>query len=241
VRLLLAIATILCYHEVDPPQDAHVTVPRLSAAADSQSERLRYTVTPENFAAQLDYLQANGYTVIPLARLVDYLEGREATLPPRAVVITVDDGWLCAYTRVAPELRKRGMPFTLFVYTKIIGHGEHALRWEQVEALAAAEVDVESHTATHPFLTALDPSALEDELAGSRETIGRHTGKPVRFLSYPYGDYNPAVIDEVARDGYDAAVTTWRGPITCETRPLELNRFLVHNDTTLEEFKTFLP
>ncbi len=239
--LLLAIATILCYHEVDPPADAHATVPRLSAAASSEAEMLRYTVTPENFAAQLDYLQGNGYSVIPLATLVDYLEGREGSLLPRAVVITVDDGWLCAYTRIAPELRRRGLPFTLFVYPKILGRGSHAMTWKQVTELATQGVDVESHTATHPFLTRLDPTALYDELAGSRQAIAAHTGKPVRFLSYPYGDYNPAVIDAAALDGYDAAVTTWRGPIECETRPLELKRYLLHNDTTLEELKTFLP
>jgi peptidoglycan/xylan/chitin deacetylase (PgdA/CDA1 family) len=241
VRLLLALATILCYHEVDPPQDAHVTVPRRTAGDSAASEMLRYTVTPENFEAQLDYLEENGYNVIPLARLVDYLGGRAESLPPRAVVITVDDGWLCAYTRIAPELRRRGMPFTLFVYPKIVGRGLHAVTWKQIEELASAGVDVESHTATHPFLTALDGPSLQEELAGSCEAIAAQTGKPVRFLSYPYGDYNPAVIDAAARDGYDAAVTTRRGPITCETPPLELRRFLLHNDTTLEEFKTFLP
>src|SRR5689334_21843802 len=174
-----ALATILCYHEVDPPQDAHVTVPRASATSNGSAEMLRYTVTPENFAAQLDYLQQNSYSVIPLARLVDCLEGSGEPLPPRAVVITVDDGWLCAYTRVAPELRRRNLPFTLFVYPQIIGHGAHALTWPQVEELAAAGVDVESHTLTHPFLTRLDGAAVERELTASREEIERHIHKPV--------------------------------------------------------------
>src|SRR6266536_454622 len=132
------------------------------------------------------------------------------------------------------------MPFTLFIYPKIAGRGAHAVTWRQIEELASGDVDVENHMATHPFLTALDATSLGEELANSREAIAAHTGKAVRFLSYPYGDYNPAVIDAAARDGYDAAVTTWGGPITCETRPLELRRFLLHNDTTLEEFKTFL-
>lgn len=241
MHLLLAIATILCYHEVDPPKDAHVTVPRRSATEASSAEMLRYTVTPENFAAQLDYLQAHDYRVIPLAQLVAYLQGREVTLPPRAVVITVDDGWLCAYTLIAPELRRRNMPFTLFVYPEIVGNGAHAVTWAQIEEMAGAGVDVESHALTHPFLTQLDTASLHHELAGSREEIARHTGKPVSFLAYPYGDYNAAVMDAAAREGYDAAVTTRRGTITPESRPLELKRYLLHNDTTLEEFKTYLP
>jgi peptidoglycan/xylan/chitin deacetylase (PgdA/CDA1 family) len=237
---IAAIATILSYHEVDPPQNAHSTIPRIGAA-NTEAEELRYTVTPENFAAQLDYLQQNGYHVIPLAQLLDALEGRGGALPPRPVVITVDDGWLCAYTHIAPELRKRAMPFTLFVYPKIIGNGAHAVSWKQVEELAREGVDVESHAFSHPFLTKLDAPSLERELSESRAVIARHTGQPVRFLSYPYGDYNPAVMDAAARAGYEGAVTTWRGPITAETQPLELKRFLLHHDTTLEEFKTYLP
>ncbi|MEK6371523.1 MAG: hypothetical protein AABO58_02400 [Acidobacteriota bacterium] len=81
MRLLLAlmlaapVATILCYHEVDPETAKHATVPRRSATGDEKVETRRYTVTPETFAAQLDYLQQNDYHVIPLADLVDYLEG----------------------------------------------------------------------------------------------------------------------------------------------------------------------
>jgi len=53
--------------------------------------------------------------VIPLSDLVDYLQGKIDLLPPRAVVITFDDGWECTYTRAWPELKKRGMPFTAFI------------------------------------------------------------------------------------------------------------------------------
>src|SRR5437764_1082374 len=116
------IATILCYHEVDASPD-HATIPRRTANGSEESEQLRYTTTPSDFHAQLDYLAANGYNVIPLATLVDYLEGRSGSIPSKAVVITVDDGWACAYSEVYPELQKRALPWTLFVYPKIVGCG----------------------------------------------------------------------------------------------------------------------
>ena len=234
-------ATILCYHEVDPPAAMHVTVPRRSATAGAADEMLRYTVTPENFEAQLDYLVQHGYHVIPLAELVEFLDGERDALPPRAVVITVDDGWLCAATRIAPELRKRGMPFTLFVYPQIVDdHGAHALSWAQVEQIAAEGGDVEGHTYTHPFLTEIAPQLLDHELDESKKEIERHTGRPVQFLSYPYGDYDAAIVARAAGSGYRAAVTTRRAPVTRSTPPMQLPRYLVHDDTTLEEFKTFL-
>jgi peptidoglycan/xylan/chitin deacetylase (PgdA/CDA1 family) len=242
------VATILCYHEVDAGV-SHETIPRRTATGEKTSEQLRYTATPEAFREQLDYLAQNGYHVIPLAELVDFLKGRRAELPPRAVVITVDDGWKCAYTDIFPELRRRGLPWTLFIYPHIVGRGTHAVTWPQVAEMARAGVDIESHSYSHPFLTLANngkvtpqeyPAFLQHELAGSKETIEEKTGKPVHFLCYPFGDYDPAVIAAATKDGYEAGLTTTRAPITRSTSPMALTRYLVHNDTTLEQFKGFL-
>jgi peptidoglycan/xylan/chitin deacetylase (PgdA/CDA1 family) len=246
----VGVATILCYHEVDPAgPPVHATIPRLTATGDPISEQLRYTAPPERFTAQLDYLQEHGYHVIPLAELVDFLNGKGDSLPPKAVVITVDDGWLCSYQQILPELRRRGMPFTLFVYPSVIGHGSHVVTWSQVAKMAREGVDIESHTFTHPFLAMRNnsnltletyPQFLEHELLDSKKLIEQQTQKPIRFLSYPFGDFDSAVVDAAARYDYQAAVTTQRGPITRSTSPMALKRYLIHNDTTLEEFKTFL-
>jgi len=233
------VATILCYHEVDAAP-AHATIPRRTASGGAASEQLRYTASIEQFRAELDSLEAHGAHVIALADLVAFLNGERASLPPRAVVITVDDGWLCAYTEIFPELRRRGMPWTLFVYPKIVGRGAHAVTWKQIADMAAAGVDVESHTFSHPFLTQLDDEQLERELDGSKETIEEKTQKPIRFLSYPYGDYDDAIVAESESNGYAAAVTTHRAPVTCATPALALPRYLVHHDTTIEEFRAFL-
>jgi len=243
------IATILCYHEVDDAP-SHDTIPRQSAAANTKSEQLRYTVSRAEFAKQLDYLASNGYHVIPLAKLVDYLNGRTNTIEPRAVVITVDDGWSCAYSEILPTLRARKMPFTLFVYPKIVGRGSHAVTWPQVAEMTREPlVEIGSHAFTHPFLTLKNNHAvtaemydgfLRHELLDSRTAITKSTNAPIRFLSYPFGDYDEAVVAAAQRFGYEAAVTTERGPITRSTPPMRLKRYLVHNDTTLAEFASWL-
>jgi peptidoglycan/xylan/chitin deacetylase (PgdA/CDA1 family) len=244
------IATVLCYHEVDPPQEQHATIPRRSADADADagSEQRRYCATPDHFHAQLDYLEANGYHVVSLAQLVDALKNA-SQLPPRSVVITVDDGWRCAYAEIFPELARREMPFTVFVYPHIVGRGEHALSWKQIDELVQSGIDIESHTFTHPFLTRKNnadvdaddyPAFLTHELLDSQRELESRTGVPVRFLAYPFGDYDASVIEAARRFGYRAAVTTRRGPVLPGTSPMELPRYLVHDDTTLEEFKTFL-
>ena len=234
------VATILCYHEVHPAGELLSRQPRASATSGETSEQMRYVATLENFVAQLDYLQADGYHVIPLSDLVDYLQGKMDHLPPRAVVITFDDGWLCQYTHAWPELRKRGLPFTAFIYPElIIDHGAHTVTWSQVDEMVKAGVDIESHSFTHPFLTK-ESSALKHEVLDSKSRIEQATKKPVRFFCYPYGDYDGGVIAEAVHDGYVAATTVTRGAVMRNTPLMQLPRYLIHNDTTLDEFKTFL-
>jgi peptidoglycan/xylan/chitin deacetylase (PgdA/CDA1 family) len=243
------VATILCYHEVDDAP-THATTPRKTATAGGATEQRRYTITRAQFNEQLDYLESAGYNVISLSELVGFLAGEVKELPPQAVVITVDDGWLCAYTTIQPMLAKRGLPFTLFLYPSIVGHGSHAVTWEQARALSRQKnVEIGSHTFTHSFLTRKNnPAAaagnyeafLKKELASSREKLSEVSGHDVRLLSYPYGDHDDEVVNATAAAGYCGAVTTARAPITTATPPLRLTRYLIHNDTTLEEFKTFL-
>src|SRR5713226_9751453 len=111
-------ATILCYHIVESPQDPRMEVSR------------------EVFRQQMRYLSMTGYNVIPLRELYEYATGKRASLPKNAVVITIDDGWRSAYTEVFPEMKRRGFPFTVFIYPKIIGQTSHALSWKQLKEMS---------------------------------------------------------------------------------------------------------
>ena len=95
---------ILCYHRVGARANPMI-MPR------------------ETFAAQMEYLARNNSNVIRLADLPDFLSGKRP-LPPRAVVITFDDGHVSSYQHAYPILRQHGFPATFFVYTDFLGSGE---------------------------------------------------------------------------------------------------------------------
>jgi len=223
--------TILAYHEVDP-------IPERG-----------WAVSSEDFADQMRYLALAGYNVIPISALVDYIDGRRDSLPPNAVVITVDDGWLCASTEIQPVLKRFGFPWSLYVYPNIVGVGLHALTWPQIVALQKAGVDIEGHTMSHPHLLHRSHPDLDDaqydaflrtELDESKRVIESHTGQPVRFLAYPYGDYDDAVIAAVKRAGYEAGLLSRSGLNTRSTDPMKLRRFPMVSDTSLEQLRTAL-
>lgn len=199
----------------------------------------------EAFVEQMELIEATELDVVPLAQVNDYLAGT-GSLPPHAVVITVDDGFACAYTEIAPVLRRFGYPFTLFVYAAIVGSGEHSLTWPRIAELQSEGVDIESHTMTHPHLMrrshpemtdAAYAAWLHDQLAGARTELEAHTKRPVRFLAYPYGDYDAGVQTEATNDGYLLALTSESGPNTRSINPLAVHRFAPDATTTLDQFR----
>lgn len=222
---------ILCYHEVE------------------ETATTRYTVSRVNFRAQLDLIESSGYNVVPLEEAVDYLTGKRETIARNPVVITVDDGWTCTRTEMFAEFERRKMPYSVFVYPKSISHGKHSMTWQMVRELAAGIGSIESHAFTHPFLTRTRnnevtagayPDWLQCEIVESKLKIERNIEREVRFLAYPFGDFDDTVAASAAAAGYAAALTTNRGPNHVGDDPYRLKRYLFHADTTLEDLARWL-
>lgn len=223
-------ATILCYHVVETPADTHFTLSR------------------STFDRQMAYLAAAGYRVIPLSMLGDYVNGKRKTLPRNAVVLTIDDGWRSTYTEFFAVTRRYGFPFTAFIYPKFIGQGRFALTWDQVREMSDAGVEIESHAFSHPFLArsrARFSSShyaqwLASELIDSKRAIEEQTGRPVRYLAYPYGDFDSTVVAQTRAAGYDGAVTVSFGPVRKGDDSYRLNRVVIERNTSFTRFREML-
>jgi peptidoglycan/xylan/chitin deacetylase (PgdA/CDA1 family) len=225
---------ILCYH-------------RFGTAATAAGWGAKMTVSPANFAQQLDWLARNDYHVIRLAQLQAFLEGKQA-LPKRSVVITFDDGYESVYRHALPVLRKYNFPATLFVYNDFIGAGD-ALSWAQLQELSASGlVSVQAHSKTHRNLIERSTGEtderyrqmLELEARAPREAIERKLSGPVRHYAYPYGDANEAVLDVLGRQQYLLGVTVNPGGNPFFAQPLMLRRTMIYGDHDLEAFKSRL-
>ncbi len=70
---------------------------------------------PDTFAARMQMLQSWGANVLSLEEGLQ--RTKEGSLPRRAVVITIDDGWVGTSTEMSPVLASHGYPATLYVST----------------------------------------------------------------------------------------------------------------------------
>lgn len=205
----------------------------------------RMVVSPARFAAQMQWLVDNGYRVVRLAHLADYLAGR-GPLPPRAVVVTVDDGYASFHQHAWPVLRRLNLPATVFVYTDFIGAGSSALSWAQLQDMAATGlVDVQVHSKTHRNLIERGAfesderyrQSLEQEIRVPRELLEQRLPTPVRHFAFPFGDANEQVLDLLARQRYQLAVTVTPGGNPFFAQPLMLRRTMIFGDHDLQDFQ----
>ena len=223
---------VLAYHKVaDPP-----------AGSDSW-----FYVNEHVFVQHLQYLRDAGWQPLDLTTLVRGVTS-PALLPRKGVVITFDDGYKSNVTVAAPHLLRAGFPATVFVATDMIGRlnlfdegvepPEPMCDWNDLFALTAAGIAVQSHGRSHTRFSALPLPEIERELRESRNVLEDTLQRPVDAISYPYGDAGTdraATRALLARTGYRAAClyAEDRPNHVPGTDPFFLARFAIGSDTNL--------
>ncbi len=195
-------------------------------------------ITPEHFRKQLEAVRASGLPVIPMADFLAWRRG-EKNIPPKAIVITIDDGYNDAYSLAWPILKEFGYPFTYYVYINYIGVGGRSIKWEQLAEMRDAGVDIGSHTVSHDNL--IRPKAknlngapydqwLWNELSGSKSTLEQRLGIKITTLAYPYGIHNEAIAAKAKEAGYEAAFTVNGQKALHDAPPTKIGRYIVQGD-----------
>jgi peptidoglycan/xylan/chitin deacetylase (PgdA/CDA1 family) len=93
---------VLCYHGISFG-DEHEFQPKLFMREDT-------------FRKRMAHLKHRGYPVLALDEALRLMDHK--MLPPRALVITFDDGWLGIGAKAAPVLCEHEFPSTVYVTTK---------------------------------------------------------------------------------------------------------------------------
>lgn len=196
----------------------------------------RFVVRPDEFAAQMEYLAAQGYhpvTALDLAR-----GGPAVDVALRPVVLTFDDAYTDFESAVMPILEKYGFPATLYVPTAYVGGTASwlsgcneelrpILSWQAIRDIAAAGVEVASHSHSHPQLDRIPAAVVQDEALRSRELLEDRLGMPVPGFAYPFGYWTKDVRSAVSAAGYSYACAVGELPASTASDPLTLPRLTV--------------
>lgn len=208
---------ILMYHRIVDPAQAGDSLPGL-------------VVPPALFAAQMRTLHAAGWRTITAAELASSLQHGVA-LAPRTFVVTIDDGWRDGYTQALPILQASEHRATYYVIGKRIGT-RRFLGGTELQALAAAGMEIGDHTFDHHVLPSLSSLARRFEITAGADRIAQAVGQaPVTFC-YPDGRFSTDVEAQVAEAGFGLALTTQPGTGASWSNRFALPRLRVTPGTT---------
>jgi len=246
--LALLFAFWSCFLLAPPARASQFYVPILVYHRFAPTPQNLYTVSLQEFEGQMRYLKENGYQVIPLKTLVDFYLGKGAPPPPRAVVITIDDGHTSVYSYAFPLLKKYGYPVTLFIYPCCIGRVSYALTWEQIRELADQGLEIGSHTRFHPNFKVerrrLKPQEYEElvemEMTSSKKILEEKLRRSIRYLSYPFGVHDEVLEKRAFEAGYEAMFTIVRQGCDQNSNRGALPRFLIEPRTSIRSFSFIL-
>lgn len=195
-----------------------------------------YSVSPRNFAKQMERLARNGYRACSLGDFVGWLNNA-AALPEKSLLITFDDGFCGVHDHAFPVLRALGWPFTVFMVSGKVGQAadwdlplqptdrsRRLMERRSLEALLSGGASIESHGATHVDLTSLSDEHLAQEMTNSRDSLTSLSGHPVQTIAYPYGKYDARVIRFARAAGYQTGFSVNPGFNRRQTEQMELRR-----------------
>jgi peptidoglycan/xylan/chitin deacetylase (PgdA/CDA1 family) len=150
----------------------------------------RIATSPRVFAQHMEYLHDLGYGTISVGEAVNFLHNPGSA--KKYAVVTFDDGYADFYRQAFPVLSRYGFSATVFLPTAHIGvrpvqfKGRDCLTWAEVRELSNHRILFGSHTVTHPQLSALEASAVKNEIANSKQTIEDNLGESVDSFAYPF-------------------------------------------------------
>ncbi|MER5966948.1 polysaccharide deacetylase family protein [Streptomyces sp. NPDC002057] len=205
-----------------------------------------FTVSPKEFASQLDAIVASGRTAITVGTLVAHLAAG-TPLPPRPVVLTFDDGFADLVGPTAEALASRDLPSTAYLTTGAITPGRPCLlppapmmTLAQTPRLEQYGMEVGGHTVTHPQLDTLAPSALRRELRDSKVALEDVLGHEVRHLAYPHGYNSPAVRRAAAAAGYTSAVAVRHALSSEKDEVFRIARLILRRSHTVADVEQWM-
>jgi peptidoglycan/xylan/chitin deacetylase (PgdA/CDA1 family) len=156
------------------------------------------------------WLERHGLQGVGVGSLIDAMrDGRQRGL----VGITFDDGYVNVLEAALPELQSHGFGATAYIISGRLGgtnDWDEGPSWplmsaDEVGKLAAAGIEIGSHSATHMRLAGASAEQLAAEAGASRARLAGLLGAEIRGFAYPYGSMDAAARRAVRDAGYDYA------------------------------------
>jgi peptidoglycan/xylan/chitin deacetylase (PgdA/CDA1 family) len=201
-----------------------------------------YTTAPALFAAQMEWLYANGYRTVLLPELAD-----ADNLRGNVAILMFDDGYASFLDYAFPLLRE----YRFKAYINIIGKSAGTfididgsrplLSWDEYRYLdRSGLVAFGCHTYDLHYrggVKKVSGERLEHDLTLFQETLRRETGTTTDVLAWPYGAHNDSAIRIARKLGFRYLVTSNEGYLQLSGSYDNIPRLTINSKIDLVSFQ----
>jgi peptidoglycan/xylan/chitin deacetylase (PgdA/CDA1 family) len=200
------------------------------------AEQTEMRIRTSKFREQMQKLRDLNLPVISMEQFQKWKAG-EVDLPPRSVMITIDDGWKSVHTDAFPILKEFGYPFTIFLYKDYIDGGGKALTVPMIREMKKHGATIGSHSVSHAYPATIKqirrkgPDAydkfLRAEMGESKRFLEATFGDAVTAYAYPGGFHTEEMYPLAAEFGYRQLFTVIPEKVRRDSGDLTLPRYVV--------------
>ena len=203
---------------------------------DDSKHQSTNTSTKE-LKAQFEYFKTNNYDVVPLEKILNKLKNKE-DIPSNWVALTIDDTYKSFYQNGLKLFKEYNYPFTLFVYVEATEnkYGDF-MTWDELKEVKKYG-EVELHSYSHPSLIKLSNEDIAKDTQKAINIFEKNMGYKAKIYSYPFGEYDDRVKNEILKFGFDSILNQNNGSVNSKSDIFDLNRIaLVENVNIKEKIK----
>lgn len=220
-------------------QDSDVSLPILMyhaihEMAPEEESNANLIVDPVTFESHIQRLSEEGYYFLTPEEAYKVLS--ENVLPngnSKIIWLTFDDSLWDFYTNAYPILKKYQAKGTNNVITSTVGDNGN-LTLDQMLEMKEQGMSFQSHTSTHPDLSASDDDTQKSEMEDAKTYLDNNLSQDTMAIAYPAGRYSDTTLQLASNLNYKIGVTTNEGIANKEDGLLSLDRVRILPETTAD-------
>jgi len=157
------------------------------------------------------------------------------------ILLSIDDAFKSFYINAWPLLKKKRIPFILFVSTREVGKYGY-MTWKEIKELEKSDlVTIGNHSHSHDYLINFEDVQIKNDLETSIKIFKQELDYSPKIFSYPFGEYSINLKKIVSDLDFTFAFGQHSGVIDSSKDFLELPRFPVNEKYgELKRFKSIL-
>lgn len=190
--------------------------------------------TTKELKAQFEYFKTNNYDVVPLEKILNKLKNKE-DIPSNWVALTIDDTYKSFYQNGLKLFKEYNYPFTLFVYVEATEnkYGDF-MAWDELKEVKKYG-EVELHSYSHPSLMKLSNKDIAKDTQKAIDIFEKNMGYKAKIYSYPFGEYDDRVKNEILKFGFDSILNQNNGSVNLKSDIFDINRIALVEKVNIKE------